>query len=67
MEDILLIQEQMGLDALPEPLSEMAEVRLLYPEATLNELGQYLNPTVGKSGVNHRLRKLGELADKLRS
>ena len=50
MEDIMLIQEQMGLDSLPVALAEMAEVRLLYPEATLNELGQYLNPPVGKSG-----------------
>ena len=67
MEDIILIQEQMGLDSLPVSLAEMAEVRLMYPEATLNELGQYLNPPVGKSGVNHRLRKLGELADKIRN
>ena len=37
-----------------------------YPEATLKELGMMLNPQVGKSGVNHRLRKLSELADELR-
>ena len=45
----------------------MAEVRLAYPDAPLRELGEYLDPPVGKSGVNHRLRKLGELADKVRS
>ena len=45
----------------------MAEVRLQYPESTLQELGQFLNPPVGKSGVNHRLRKLSELADRIRS
>ena len=37
-----------------------------YPEATLKELGMMLNPQVGKSGVNHRLRKLSELDDELR-
>ena len=51
---------------MPVSLREMAEVRLEYPEAPLKELGTYLQPPVGKSGVNHRLRKLGELADKLR-
>ena len=35
--------------------------RLLKPEATLKELGEDLEPPVGKSGVNHRLRKLGEM------
>ena len=40
--------------------------RLLKPEATLKELGEDLEPPVGKSGVNHRLRKLGEMAEKLR-
>ena len=41
-------------------------MRLQYPEATLKELGMMLNPQVGKSGVNHRLRKLSEIADGLR-
>jgi len=44
----------------------MAEVRLLNPEATLKELGELMEPPIGKSGINHRLRKLGELADRLR-
>ena len=44
----------------------MAEVRLEYPDATLQELGELLDPPVGKSGVNHRLRKLSELANELR-
>ena len=37
-----------------------------YPEATLKELGMMLSPQVGKSGVNHRLRKLSAMADELR-
>ena len=64
--DILYIRDHYGLENLPESLRDMAQVRLQYPDATLLELGKYLDPPVGKSGVNHRLRKLSELADKLR-
>lgn len=66
VEDILLIQRKTGLKNLPDNLREMAEIRLEYPEAALKELGQYLEPPVGKSGVNHRLRKLSEIADRMR-
>ncbi|MBQ9135241.1 MAG: DNA-binding protein WhiA [Lachnospiraceae bacterium] len=66
VEDILFIKEHYGFSKLPDNLREMAEVRLEYPDAALKELGEYLSPPVGKSGVNHRLRKLSELADKLR-
>lgn len=66
IEDIQFIRDHYGFDKLSPQLREIAEVRLDYPDATLKELGEYLEPQVGKSGVNHRLRKLGELADKLR-
>ncbi|MGN0132369.1 MAG: DNA-binding protein WhiA [Lachnospiraceae bacterium] len=66
VEDILYIQKHMGLQKLPANLREMAQLRLDYPEATLKELSELLNPPVGKSGVNHRLRKLSELAERLR-
>lgn len=66
IEDILLIQEHMGLSSLPDNLREMALVRLSHPEGSLQELGGYLNPPVGKSGVNHRLRRLSEIANKIR-
>lgn len=66
IEDILLIQEHYGFENLPDSLRQMAEVRLEYPEAPLKELGGYLNPAVGKSGVNHRLRKLSEIAEDMR-
>ena len=67
VEDIMLIRDRGGLGQLPDNLREMAEVRLEYPDATLKELGEYLNPSVGKSGVNHRLRKLSEIAEKMRT
>ncbi len=64
--DILYIRERIGFDKLPEGLEEIALARLEKPEATLKELGDSLSPPVGKSGVNHRLRKLRELANGLR-
>ncbi|MBQ7657857.1 MAG: DNA-binding protein WhiA [Butyrivibrio sp.] len=67
VEDITYIRDHYGFNKLQEGLREMAEVRLEHPDATLLELGKFLDPPVGKSGVNHRLRKLSELADKLRS
>lgn len=64
--DIMLIQERTGLSELPKNLREIAQLRLEYQEATLQELGELLTPPVGKSGVNHRLRKLSEIAESMR-
>lgn len=65
-EDIRYIQERIGLDKLPVDLEETARLRLEHTEASLKELGDMLCPKVGKSGVNHRLRKLSQIADDLR-
>lgn len=65
-EDIQYIQNTIGLKKLPEGLQEIAELRLTYPNATLKELGDLLTVPLGKSGVNHRLRKLSEIAEKLK-
>lgn len=66
VEDIQLIEERVGLDRLDSGLSEIARLRLEFQDASLKELGEMLTPKVGKSGVNHRLRKLGNLAQELR-
>ncbi len=66
LEDIEYIRDTVGFDSLPENLARIAEERLARPEATLKELGETLDPPVGKSGVNHRLRKLCSLAGQLR-
>lgn len=66
MEDIELVEKMIGFQNLNDGLAEIAELRLQYPEATLKELGMMLNPQVGKSGVNHRLRKLSKIAEELR-
>lgn len=65
IEDIHYIQHKKGLESLPDNLREIAVLRLEYPDASLKELGVYLNPPVGKSGVNHRLRRISEIAAEL--
>lgn len=66
IEDIEYIQAKTGFEGLGEGLADTARLRLEHPEATLKELGMMLTPQVGKSGVNHRLRKLSTLAEELR-
>ena len=67
VEDIRFIESTVGLDNIPEGLAEIARKRLEYPEAALKELGERMDPPLGKSGVNHRLKKLSELAENLKS
>lgn len=62
VEDITYIKEHIGFSELSDGLREIAELRLTYPEASLIELGKMLTAPVGKSGVNHRLRKLSQIA-----
>ncbi len=66
LEDIMFIQSTMGLQKLPPQLAELAEARLQYPEKSLKELGSCLSEPLGKSGVNHRLRKISAIAETLR-
>lgn len=64
--DIKLIKKLNKFEELPDYLKEIANVRLEFPDVSLKELGQKLNPVLGKSGVNHRLKKLQEIAEDLR-
>ena len=66
IEDIKYIQDTVGFKELSPQLREMAQVRLDNPDASLKELGTLLSPPVGKSGVNHRLRKLSEFATQIK-
>lgn len=59
------IQKKVGLGVLSEPLREIAEVRLAYPDDSLKELGGRLTPPIGKSGVNHRLARIIDYAKTL--
>ncbi len=65
--NIELIQKYHGFEKLNDGLRAVAEARLEYPEVSLKELGTLMDPPIGKSGINHRMRKLEELADELRS
>ena len=66
IQDIRLIESELGLDSLPATLREIADARLEYPEFSLNDLGEILDPPIGRSGVNHRLKRIRQIADKLR-
>ena len=65
IENIRKIQEKVGLDSLPPKLRAAAELRLEYPEASLTQLGEMMDPPMKKSGINNRLRKIEEIANKL--
>ena len=60
------INKHKGLRFLDQGLQDIARLRLEHPEATLKELGDMLEPPVGKSGVNHRLKKIGRIAEEIR-
>lgn len=67
VEDIKFIRDTVGLNYLPENLRELAALRLENTEISLKEIGELLEPPVGKSGVNHRFRKIEQIASELRS
>lgn len=66
IDDIIYIRNNGGLGDLDDGLEDIARIRIEFPEASLKELGAMLLPPIGKSGVNHRLRKLSQIADQLR-
>jgi len=66
IQSIRLIDERLGLDILESTLAQVARLRLENPESNLKELGEIMTPPLGKSGVNHRFRKLIDFAQNLR-
>ncbi len=67
VENIRLIEREIGLEKLPDKLREIAELRVKYQDVTLQELGDLVTSgPISKSGINHRLRKLDEMANKIR-
>ncbi|MEK3798507.1 DNA-binding protein WhiA [Peribacillus sp. FSL H8-0477] len=67
VENIRYIEKEAGLSMLPDKLREIAELRVAYQDITLKELGEMVSGgNISKSGINHRLRKIDEIADKLR-
>ena len=66
VENIKLIQQKMGISKLPQNLQQIALLRVENEDLTLKELGELLNPPISKSGVNHRLKKIEDIANELR-
>ena len=67
IEDIKLIKKKNKFNDLNAGEKELAELRLKNPEASLTELGKMLKKPISKSGVNHRMRAIEELANELKS
>ncbi|MBQ7065069.1 MAG: DNA-binding protein WhiA [Firmicutes bacterium] len=66
VDDINYLVSHLGWEGLPAPLATIARLRLQNQDASLQELGEMLDPPVGRSGVNHRLRKLSQMAEEVR-
>ena len=64
--DIELIDETVGLYSLPDNLQEIAELRYNNPDFNLKDLGAAIDPPISRSGANHRLQKIAEIADRIR-
>ena len=66
LKDIELIESTIGLDSLPENIQEIAELRYENPDYNLKQLGEAIDPPISRSGANHRIQTLAEIADKIR-
>lgn len=70
LEDIRYLKENLGIELLDDKTKEIIEYREKYPEASLLELSEIISYETGKSitksGLNHRFRKIRELAEKIR-
>ena len=65
IQNIQLLADTRGLDALPHALQEVAHLRLAHPDVSLRELGELATPPLSKSAINHRIRRIDELVQKL--
>ncbi|WP_155974160.1 DNA-binding protein WhiA [Streptococcus ruminantium] len=63
--NIIKIMETIGLDQLSGDLQEIAQLRILHPDYSIQQLADSLSNPITKSGVNHRLRKINQIADEL--
>ncbi|MBQ8971483.1 MAG: DNA-binding protein WhiA [Clostridia bacterium] len=67
LEDIRFLEREVGFDHLPKSLVDIAQARIEHPDSSLTELGDAMEPPLGKSGVRSRIQRLSELADRLRA
>lgn len=67
LEDISIIKKNRKFEKMPESLKQLARLRMMYKEATLEELGNMLEPKLSRAGVSHRFKKIKQIADDLRN
>lgn len=67
VESIEYIDNKIGINSLPDNLQSIARLRLENPESSLKDLGNMLDESISRSGINHRLDRIVKIADKLRS
>ncbi|MCC8135365.1 MAG: DNA-binding protein WhiA [Ruminococcus sp.] len=67
IEDIQLIDRNVGIENLPDELREIAEIRLANTDMSLKEIGDSLENPISRSGVNHRFKRLAKMADEIRT
>lgn len=65
--DIVVIEEEVGLGVMPRGLQEIAQARIEHPYVSLEELGELCRPSLSKSAVYHRIKRLSKMAEDLRS
>lgn len=67
LKDIMILKETKQFQKLPNPLKQIANLRIKYPEASLDKIGSMLEPALSRSGVSHRFKKIKELANEVKS
>lgn len=67
IEDICLVDKEIGLENIPEELREVAMIRLNNTDMSLKDIGESLENPISRSGVNHRLKKISAMAEQIRS
>ena len=66
LKDILFLKEKNVFGKLPDSLKQIADMRIKYPEASLEKIGNMLNPKLSRSGVSHRFKKIKLFAEEVR-
>ena len=67
LKDIMLLKEKKMFQKLPANLKQIANLRIKYPEASLDKIGDMLDIKLSRSGVSHRFKKIKEIANEVRN
>lgn len=67
LKDIMLLKEAKVFNKIPKNLQQIANLRIKHPEASLDKIGNMLEPALSRSGVSHRFKKIKELANEVKN